>query len=379
MLSRNVALVYLCLLFARSVNAQSIEYPLQIGNQWIYRSNQARDSTIWTVEAKAVDEFDGRHFTRLEGFPWGTTWLREAPDGKLLAWSAELEAERVWVDFGVPEDSEFPSIADPCAAFGKIVSYETRYWGPLGNFGNAVLVKYGPNACADAGLNREYYLPGVGLVHRAHLTIAGRSSFDLIYARIGGRTYLSEPHVSFSLALDRSIYEFKPDQSGADEVMTARLTVRNEHADPLRIQFPTGQIFDLTIRNDRGEAFYRWSDGQAFTQAEQVLELVGERNDVIKVRLLESSSGAPLPPGHYIAEGWLTTHSAQTFRAAVSFEIRHLPSDLIDADDGGQAARREGGGLYPSIARFRRLLSGVTAASRVWKPWWPKARQAWPN
>jgi hypothetical protein len=285
---------------------------------------------IWTVEARSVDEFDGRRYTRLEGFPWGTIWLREAPDGKLLAWSTELGKEQVWVDFGIPEDMEFPSIADPCAAFGKIVSYETRYWGPLGNFGNAVLVKYGPNACADAGLNREYYLPGVGLVHRALLTIAGPSSFDLIYARIGGRTYLSEPHISFSLALDRSIYEFNPDEPGANlSVMTARLTVRNDHADPLRIQFPTGQIFDLTIRNTQGEAFYRWSDGQVFTQAEQVLELVGERNNVIKLRLSESNSGAPLPPGNYIAEGWLTTNGTQTFRASVSFEIRHLPSDLF--------------------------------------------------
>jgi Intracellular proteinase inhibitor len=337
MFSRNVALVYLCLLFARSVNAQSIEYPLQIGNQWIYRSNQARHSTIWTVEAKAVDEFGGRRYTRLEGFPWGTIWLREAPDGKLLAWSAELRREDVWVDFGVPEDVEFPSVADPCTAFGKIVSYETRYWGPIGNFGNAILVKYGPNACADAGLNQEYYLPGVGLVHRAHLTIAGPTSFDLIYARIGSRTYLSEPHISFSLALDRSIYELKPNEPGATEnVMTARLTVRNDHLDPLRIQFPTGQIFDLTIRNDRAETLYRWSEGQGFTQAEQVLEIVGERNYVIRLRLSESNSGAPLPPGNYVAEGWLTTHSAQTFRAEVSFEIRHLPSDLFEEKTAGR-------------------------------------------
>ena len=118
--------------------------------------------------------------------------------------------------------------------------------------------------------------------------------------------------------------------------MTARLTVRNDHVDPLRIQFPTGQIFDLTIRNDRGETLYRWSEGQVFTQAEQVLEIVGERNNVIRLRLSESSSGAPLPPGNYVAEGWLTTHSAQTFRAAVSFEIRHLPSDIFEETTAGR-------------------------------------------
>jgi len=330
MFIRNVAWLFLYLLFAQSVNAQSIEYPLQVGNQWIYRSNQARHATIWTVEAKSVDEFGGRRYTRLEGFPWGTTWLREAPDGKLLAWNPELQGEHLWVDFSVPENVEFPTVADPCAAYGKIASYETRYWGPLGNFGNAILVKYGPNSCADAGVNGEYYLPGVGLVHRAYQTIAGPSSFDLIYARLGGRTYLSEPHISFSLALDRSLYELRPDQGGEEaNVMTARLTVRNDHPEPLRLQFPTGQIFDLTIRNSQGDVLYRWSAGQVFIQAEQAVDVIGEKNNVVRLRLSESNAGAPLPPGNYVAEGWLTTHSDQTFRAAVSFEVRHLPSDLV--------------------------------------------------
>jgi hypothetical protein len=337
MFIRNVAWLYLCLLFARSVNAQSIEYPLQVGNQWIYRSNQARQVTTWTVEAKAVDEFDGRRYTRLEGFPWGTTWLREAPDGKLLSWNPELRRENIWVDFGAPENVEFPTIADPCAASGRVASYETRYSGPLGNFGNAILVKYGPNSCADAGVNGEYYVAGVGLLHRTYLTIAGPSSFDLIYARLGGRTYLAEPHISFSLALDRSVYELRHDQVGDEaNVMTARLTLRNDHPEPLRLQFPTGQIFDLTIRNSQGDVLYRWSEGQVFTQAEQVLEIVGEKNNVVRLRLSESSSGARLQPGHYVAEGWLTTHSAQTFRAALSFEVRHLPSDLLVEKTGGQ-------------------------------------------
>jgi hypothetical protein len=95
-----------------------------------------------------------------------------------------------------------------------------------------------------------------------------------------------------------------------------------------------GQIFDLSIRNSHGDILYRWSDGQIFTQAQQDLEIVGERNDVIKLRLSQSNSGAPFPPGNYVAEGWLATHSAQTFRAAVSFEIRHLPSDLFEETVG---------------------------------------------
>ena len=79
--------------------------------------------------------------------------------------------------------------------------------------------------------------------------------------------------------------------------MTARLTVRNDHPDPLRMQFPTGQIFDLTIRNDQGESLYRWSEGQVFTQAEQVLEIIGEKNNVVRLRLSESELGRAVSSG----------------------------------------------------------------------------------
>ena len=115
-----------------------------------------------------------------------------------------------------PKMSNSPPWPTPALPLGKSCPTRPATGARSGNFGNAILVKYGPNACADAGLNGEYYLPGVGLVHRAYLTIAGPSSFDLIYARIGGRTYLSEPHISFSLALDRSLYELRPDQPGED-------------------------------------------------------------------------------------------------------------------------------------------------------------------
>jgi hypothetical protein len=321
-----MSIVLFLMMSSGTAAAQSFEYPLQVGNQWSYRSDaRGPASAAWTVEATGLDEFKGRTYTRLEGSPGGTLWLRQARDGKVFAWSPELGDERVWLDFAEHEGVSFPSAVDPCSPQAKIVSYSRTYSGPLGEFTNAALVAYGPNGCADAGLEHEYYLPGLGLLHRTYLTIAGPRSFDLIHARIGGRTYASEPHVSFGLALDRAVYEFDPeDPSPGSDLLTARLTLRNQRPEPLELRFPTGQIYDLTLRNAEGSIVFRWSDGRFFTQAQQAIEVAGARTDVVTLRLARRDrSGKSLAPGLYAAEGWLTTEPGLVFRASLGFEIRH--------------------------------------------------------
>jgi hypothetical protein len=319
----DAAFVSWFLLLAGTGAGQTFEYPLQVGDQWIYRDDSGA-SAHWTVEARALEEFEGRLYTRLEGFPWGTVRLRQEPNGKLLAWNPDTLTEEPWVDFAAAEETEFPSVVDPCSPFGKIVSRAERYEGPVGSFTDAVLVKYGPNACADAGVLEEFYVPSVGLAHRAYLTIAGPRSLDLVYARLGGRTYLSEASISLTLALDRGRYTVDRVGEPQAPVMTARLTLRNEHEDPVTLRFPTGQTYDLVIRNDSGAVVCRWSEGMVFTEAEQIVEVSkGEKNHVISVRLAETSGGgAPLPGGSYVAEAWLATSAPRTYRTSMSFEIQ---------------------------------------------------------
>ena len=174
----------------------------------------------------------------------------------------------------------------------------------------------------------RYFLPYVGLVRRTMTTIAGPVSYDLIYARMGGVTYVAEREVSFQLSLDRAVYyaDFMPpvDPRRSVPQMTARLTLRNTHPEPLPLTFPSGQSYDLVLKTEDGKEVYRWSEGKAFTQAlrRETLAL-GERNYVIVVPLADKA-GKTLPEGRYLAEAWLTTMGPRLYSATLGFELRYV-------------------------------------------------------
>ena len=78
------------------------------------------------------------------------------------------------------------------AARATIASRKTNYKGPIGQFDNALEIRYTESACRDAGITREVYLPWVGLVERnrnhhrrppnlpVDLRAAGRCDGDLL-------------------------------------------------------------------------------------------------------------------------------------------------------------------------------------------------------
>jgi hypothetical protein len=134
----------------------------------------------------------------------------------------------------------------------------------------------------------------------------------------------SRPQLSFGMALDNSVYTVNrmPPVPVPPPVptLTARLTLRNT-AQPITLTFPTGQSYDLEIRNENGAVVYRWSDGRAFTQVFRTETFgPGEKSFTVQAPLAGADKN-PLPQGKYVAEGWLTTQGTKTFDASVGFEI----------------------------------------------------------
>ncbi len=302
-------------------------FPLQVGNQWIYWASGPAPS-VTTVEVVKTGDFNEKTYYLLRGLAGRENWLRMDAGGTLYSYDAAEKTEKVWVAFGAPEGVPYDTGIHPCSRSASIASRNARYTGPVGEFDWALLVRYQPGFCADAGLEREFYLPWVGLVHRTETTIAGPRSLDLIYARLGGVTVISEKEVTFSLTLDKSVYtaNLMPPVTPqrAVPVMTARLSFRVEQDEPLDLTFPSGQTFELVLKDEKGQTVYRWSDGKAFTQAlRQESFGPGERNYVVIARLA-GNDGKPLPQGKYTAEGWLTTMGARSYFAGVGFEVRYV-------------------------------------------------------
>ncbi len=300
-------------------------FPLQPGNQWIYRcaGNCAAEPQV--VEVTKWDVVDGKLYWLLKGFYGRQNWLRMDDDGVLWAFDPESKRESRWYSFFAAEREKFETSVDPCSPVASIASKRTTYAGPVGEYGHALLVTYDQGACMDAGLSREFFLPWIGLVHRTENTIAGPRRWDLIYSHTGGLTVLQEKHLTTGLTLDRSTYvsDLEPpvDPNRARPLMTARLNLRNSTMDPVKLEFPSGQRYDFEIRSEKGEVIYRWSDGKAFPLVMGYESFgPGERNYVIAVRLA-GRDGKPLPPGKYVAEAWLATTAPQGFRASAVFEV----------------------------------------------------------
>lgn len=320
-MARLARLVVSALLFAGAGRAQAPDYfPLQVGNQWIYRAVESGGEPL-VVEISEAGYFDGRGYVLVRGLAAGDAWLRLSEERTLYRYNPETRREEVWLAFAAPTGEPFATAIHPCNPTAVIASRATRWEGPIGEFDTALEVRYPPGPCADAGLQHDYYLPYVGLIERWVTTIAGPRRYQLVYARLGGVTFVTAPELSVSLALDRHLY--LPGAQPAE--MLARLTVRNSRLEPLTLNFGSSQRFDLSIKDEQGREVYRWSEGKAFLLVFGSEQLgTGERNYVISVPLV-SRSGAALPPGRYAVEAWVTNIAPPRLEAKAGFEIRGRP------------------------------------------------------
>lgn len=285
-------------------------FPLQVGNQWIYRSSPPFRST-WIVEVTGQRSIAGRDYFEVRGFP-GVTLLRKNDAGALVFYDVGGAREKNWVAFSTPVGEVFATEIDQCNRSAVIRSQAARLRGPLGEFDNGLEVVYHISGCADAGLTQEVFLPYVGLIERRQTTIAGEQAFSLIYARLGGYTVFSEKELAFGVTLDSAAYR-------RGDTISARLTLRNTQPEILSLTFPSGQDYELVIQNESGREVYRWSDGRAFTQAIRMITIQGERNWVILAPI--GPGGADLTAGNYTATASLAV-SGVKFAATAPFTVK---------------------------------------------------------
>jgi len=289
-------------LLSLSALAAAQEYfPLQVGNQWVYRPTGRVAGDPQVVEAVQAGQFGGRTYTQLRGW-FGSVWVRTAEDGSLYAYDAAGGTEKLWTSFG---QAPFTSGVPPCDQPARVVSTAARYSGPIGSFSNALQIDYSAGGCADAGLEQDLYLPWVGLVQRRTTTIAGPVTYDLVYARLGV-TEISAPERAFTVGLDQAVY--------SGNRMLARLTVRNTHSTPLRLDFSSSQRYDFAIRDEKGSTVYTWSADKLFLAVMGSESISGQKTWTLVIPLDQ------IPAGTYTAEGWLTS-TGPKYAASAGFRV----------------------------------------------------------
>lgn len=301
--------------WASALCAQTPDYfPLEPGNEWVYRTSGAfragaREPFV-VMRIARTEVRGGLPYALLEGEPRGPVWLRQDAQGTV--WAYDPGGDRLWYAFGKPEGESYETRLPYCCGRAMIASKKARWDGPSGGSDFGLEMRY--PGVFQLGLDKEVFLPYIGLVERWE-NIGGPlvARLELVYARVGGVTVLSRPEVSFSLSIDQQTY-----QPGGR--LRARMTLRNT-GEPLDVEFRSGQIYDLAIKDSTGRVQWQWSAGRQFLLVVQRLTLQGgERNWVEEAPLMTAEG--PLPPGDYVAEAWLATSGGVKYRASAGFAIR---------------------------------------------------------
>lgn len=287
-------------------------FPLQLGNQWVYRTTGTRSGSPLVLEILKTAEFDGNTYMNLHSSATGDYWLRRHEDGSIWQYDQAAGLEKLWYAFQSPVGERYAeSLPYTCCGQAAITNRAAKYSSRMGDFENALEVSY--PGVFQVGVTRELFLPYIGMVYRGENT-GGPSfaSYDLSYARVGGVTVVSEKSVSFNVAADQPV-------AGSDGAVTfvVRLSLRNTSGQPVRLDFPSGQSYDVVVRNGTGEQVYRWSAGRFFTEMvrSEVLNS-GERDFAVPVRI-----NGPLAAGRYSVEAWLTT-SPKLYSGTTAMDVK---------------------------------------------------------
>ncbi len=298
-------IVILLLFSLASLKAQVPDYfPLVPGSTWVYRSTDGAGPL--TLRLGESLELNGKTYHRLEGYKSTTLFVRQTDEGNFIYWDETSRNEAPFLFF---DGKEYSSPATPCNQQGRAELRPTHYKGPIGSSQTARLIRYTPGFCADTGLTSEIFVPNLGMVHRSQTSFVGERSHDLVYAQIGGITYLNDAGVSFSIA----IAPLTPERGMKQ--MSARLVLNNRTGQKLELQFATGQSYDFVVRNDKNETVYRWSVGKLFPQEQRQLLVNGE--EVWQAALPASN----LRPGSYSVEGLLVNIDGKKFSATASVSL----------------------------------------------------------
>lgn len=166
----------------------STYFPQNDGDQRVYskRGRMASEGAGWTDTVKRV----GEHFIHTNY--WGDQVERQVSidrDGNVR----EGETGTLWYSFSQGSCSWQLNLAvagPPCVDGSqvKIVSDSETVEVPAGKFENCLLLEF-ENNCMDAGVVKQWFAPGIGLVKQVDDSFAGPITIELVSAVVGGVQY----------------------------------------------------------------------------------------------------------------------------------------------------------------------------------------------
>jgi hypothetical protein len=270
------------LLAAVSLSAANY-FPLQNGNSWTYRV--AGTSQQFTIRVGTPTLVDGEVWYSLNGYAQQRVLARYEGD-RLMYLDEDTARPALFTSF-LPGESWTAPLRQ-CRESGEAQAERVKVQSPTGPIENALQIRYTILGCADAGDVAEVYAENFGMLRRTVQSFGGPRVYELVSARLVSTAVETSPGGHFAVLLD--------DMTADHVALTLRLQATP--TGPLKLTFPTGQEYDVVVRDPEGRIVYQWSDGRAFTQVLHSRELS------------EWTQGVSIPrpvPGAYTVQAWLTT------------------------------------------------------------------------
>lgn len=284
--------------------------PLRQGNTWTYR--EGKTGQTFTVRVGTPVVTNDKVYYSLDGYVEKKVLARIDESGQLVYADEEAGLERVLTPFVPLEQGSWEAPFRQCDSLSQALEKRGVHDGAAGPLENVLEVRYRTVSCADAGVEAEQYAENIGMVRRVVNSIAGPRKYDLVYAQVGSLKIDAAAHGQFSVSVDliSDLPQFP---------VTLRLFTNP--AIGLNLPFSTAQEFDLLLLDSSGKAVWRWSDGQAFTQAAHRLTVHGAWStqvDLPRAALVSGSSATP----DFTLQAWLTTTGdAPRFAASVPISV----------------------------------------------------------
>lgn len=288
-------------LLVAAVPAAAAFFPLSTGNSWTYKDLSG--GSAFTVTVGQSLERGGKVYYHLRGYAEGDVMARVRENGDLVYLDPEGN-ETVLTPLSAEAGGWQKAPLRMCDQEAQALERRGKHDGPAGPLGEVLEVRYQTLNCADAGVEKEQYADNIGMVRRVVTTIAGPRTYDLVSARVG------------KVAIDASAYgrfTVTADYQPGSEFMTVVFRLQNAGA-PLKLQFSSGQEFDMQLRDARGEALWTWSATRLFLQALHEREVAGEWT----VAEMAQLPAGGLRPGSYTVGAWITTMGEHPSFAAVT-------------------------------------------------------------
>lgn len=288
-------------------------FPIKEQNQWVYRQKGGSDTLTIRV-GTPLSASNGNIYYSLNGYANQRLWVREVENGNLYYFDEETGGEALLTSFEIVDRAWFNAPFRPCEQEGQPQADRTptRRFGNAG--GSALPILYRSYSCADAGVESEQYIENIGMTQRVLNTIAGPRVYELVSARLGDLNVTPPQSTRFNIELEKT--------PTADAGLNVTLRLLNNPMEPVKLQFPTSQDFEIVVRDEKNAEVYRWSEGQAFLQVVRERILSGE------LRYTADVPAAKLPPGRYTLEAWITAgESGRVYSGMTAFTIQEKEAD----------------------------------------------------